>query len=89
LDVPFLEKGVSAGNRARLKPVPSEAEGGMPMNYLTLIPGVDLPESDAGKIIPEPTGLEPATNRLATNENLFSPLAIACNMTHHCCHEMS
>ncbi len=34
----------------------------MPMNYLTLIYGVDLPESDARKIIPEPTGLEPATS---------------------------
>jgi hypothetical protein len=27
LDVPFLEKGVSAGDRARLKPVLNEAEG--------------------------------------------------------------
>jgi hypothetical protein len=58
----FLEKAVSADDRARLKPVLSEAEGGMPMNYLTLIYSVDLPESDARKIIPEPTGLEPATS---------------------------
>jgi hypothetical protein len=32
------------------------------MNYLTLIYGVDVPESDSRKIIPEPTGLEPATS---------------------------
>src|SRR5439155_24354191 len=38
---------------------------------------------------PEPTGLEPATNHLATNENLFFPLAITCSMMHRCCHEMS
>ena len=29
------------------------------MNYVRLIPGVDLSESDARKIVPEPTGLEP------------------------------
>jgi hypothetical protein len=46
---PFLEKGVSADDRARQKPVLSEAEGGMPMNYLTLIYGVDVQSQIPGR----------------------------------------
>jgi hypothetical protein len=58
----FLEKGASADSRARLKPVLSEAEGGIPMNYLRLINRADCQSQMPRKMIPEPTGLEPATS---------------------------
>jgi hypothetical protein len=61
----FLEKGASADDRARLKPVLSEAEGGIPMDYLRLINRADCQSQMSRKMIPEPTGLEPEKCQIA------------------------